>query len=92
MNNEILYVVENEIAWVTINRSEKMNRLTFEGMLKLVELVEKAGNDYEVKVIVITGAGDKAFCAGASLDQIEQDSILISRNKHGCLCPGLPRF
>jgi len=76
MDDAILYVVEDRIAWITINQAEKMNRLTTQIMRKLVEAVERAGDDADVKVIVITGSGDKAFCAGASIDQFEQDSIL----------------
>ncbi len=79
MADEIVYVLEDGIAWITINQAEKMNRLTARIMLKLVEATEQAGNDADAKVIVITGAGDKAFCAGASIDQFEQDTILESK-------------
>ncbi len=79
MDDAVLYKVEEEVAWITINQAEKMNRLTAYIMRKLVEGVECAGEDAEVKVIIITGAGNKAFCAGASIDQFEQDSILESK-------------
>jgi len=79
MGDAILYLVEDQTAWITINQAEKMNRLTTEAMDQLVEAVEKAGDDDGVKVIVITGAGEKAFCAGASIDQFERDSILASK-------------
>ena len=79
MADAVLYMVEDEIAWITINQAEKMNRLTTQIMRKLVEDVERAGDDGNVKVIVITGAGDNAFCAGASIDQFEHDSILSSK-------------
>jgi enoyl-CoA hydratase/carnithine racemase len=79
MDDVILYEVKEKIAWITINQAEKMNRLTTEAMIKLVEAVELAGDDDGVKVIVITGAGEKAFCAGASIEQFEQDSILSSK-------------
>lgn len=90
MGDDILYMVEDEIAWITINQPEKMNRLTFQSMLKLVKSIERAGDDDGVKVLVITGAGDKAFCAGASLDELAQECILTSRKKLRCLCPNLP--
>mgnify|MGYP000539453624 CR=1 FL=1 len=76
--DEILYLIEDEVAWITINQPEKMNRLTFQGMRKFVNDIGRADNDDKVRVIVITGAGGKAFCAGASLDQFKQDSILES--------------
>jgi len=89
MDDSILYEVEDKIAWITINQAEKMNRLTAQAMVKLVEAVELAGKDDGVKVIVITGAGEKAFCAGASIDQFEQDSILSSKknlNAYARIC------
>jgi enoyl-CoA hydratase/carnithine racemase len=79
MDDDILYRVEDNVAWITINQPEKMNRLTFQAMAELVKKVERAGDDEAVKVLVITGAGEKAFCAGASIDQFEQDSILVSK-------------
>jgi len=79
MDDAVLYGVEDQIAWITINEAEKMNRLTTHIMGRLVEGVEKAGDDDNAKVIVVTGAGDNAFCAGASIDQFEQDSILQSK-------------
>ena len=81
MKDAILYGVENRIAWITINQAEKMNRLTVGAMVQLVETVELAGSDDDVKVIVITGAGEKAFCAGASIDQFERDSVLESKRR-----------
>ena len=89
MDDAVLYEVEDKIAWITINQAEKMNRLTAHIMCKLVEGVERAGNDDNAKVIVITGAGEKAFCAGASIDQFEQDSILESKknlNAYARIC------
>lgn len=78
-NDDILYMVEDGVAWITINQPEKMNRLTFtHGMPRLVDCVERACKDTGVKVFIITGAGDKAFCAGASIDQFEQESILMN--------------
>ena len=79
MDNDILYELEDKIAWITINQADKMNRMTARIMLKLVNAVKVAGDDSRAKVIVITGAGDKAFCAGASIDEFEQDSILVSK-------------
>ena len=51
-------------------------------MLEIAKSIKRADEDREVKVLVITGAGDKAFCVGASIDQIEQESILMNK-RHG---------
>jgi len=77
-DNAILYEVKDEVAHVTINQPEKMNRLRFRDMLSIVECLEKAANDPEVKVLLLKGAGEKAFCAGASIDEFEQASAAES--------------
>ena len=74
MKKSVLYKVEDRIAWITINRPEKMNRLGFETVWELVGTIEQAGDDDRVRVLVITGAGGKAFCAGGGLDQMKAGS------------------
>lgn len=61
---EIIYQVDNGIAILTIDRSEKLNALTPEGMSNLRQAIVEADSDKESKVIVLTGAGKRAFCAG----------------------------
>ncbi len=78
MADPILYTVEDGTAWITLNEPEKSNRLSRRTMIELAGMVETAGRDARAKVIVVTGAGDKAFCAGASLDEFEQEDILES--------------
>lgn len=79
MQPPILYRIEDGIAWVTLNEPEKSNRLSYQAMVQLAQRVEEAGEDRQVKVIVVTGSGDKAFCAGANLDEFEQPSILAGK-------------
>lgn len=68
---DLLYKVENKIATITLNRPDKMNATTA-GMYKgLVELFDKADNDDNVRVIVVTGSG-RAFCAGADLSAVDK--------------------
>ncbi len=54
---------------LTLNRPEVMNSFNFAMLRKLREKVEAIQWDPEVRVLVITGAGDKAFCAGADLKE-----------------------
>lgn len=65
--DELLYDVADGIATVTINRSEKRNALSWEVMGQLREAFARAKDDSAVRVVVLTGAGDRAFCAGADL-------------------------
>ncbi len=62
-----LYEKSGGIATVTINRPGALNALNAETILEISARLNDAGNDRNVKVIVITGSGDRAFCAGADL-------------------------
>ena len=53
--------------WITINRPEKRNAINGDVVAGIAKGVRTAHDDAEVRVIVLTGAGDKAFCAGADL-------------------------
>lgn len=64
---ELEYEVIDGVARLTINRPERRNAMSFEVMHGLRAAVAAASNDDAVRVIVITGAGDRAFCAGADL-------------------------
>lgn len=64
---DILYTVAGGVGTITINRPKKMNSVTAETMRELEAAFDAAGNDPEVGVVVFTGAGDKAFCAGADV-------------------------
>ena len=66
-NDEVLYQVESGIARVTINRPERRNAMSFGVMDGLRRAFAHSRDDADVRVVVLTGAGDKAFCAGADL-------------------------
>ena len=67
MPEELLYSVASGVATLTLNRPEKRNALSGELISELRRTVARAGEDDDVRVVVLTGAGDKAFCAGADL-------------------------
>lgn len=73
---EIIYEKYNGIAKVTINRPEKRNAFTPLTVKEMIDAFTRARDDKEVGVIVLAGAGDKAFCSGG--DQ--------SVRGHGGLC------
>jgi enoyl-CoA hydratase/carnithine racemase len=62
-----LYEVAAGVARITINRPEARNALSQEVMQGLLDAFERARRDDAVRVLVLTGAGDKAFCAGGDL-------------------------
>jgi enoyl-CoA hydratase/carnithine racemase len=57
------------VATVTIDRPEVLNALDFPTMRELARAFEQASWDDDVAVVVVTGAGDRAFCTGADLDE-----------------------
>ena len=67
MAAEVLYEVDAGIARITINRPERRNAMSFGVMRGLRESMARAREASDVRVVVLTGAGDKAFCAGADL-------------------------
>ena len=64
---DVLYSVSNSIATITINRPSKYNALNSDVIRTLHEFFEMVENDASVRVAILTGAGEKAFAAGADI-------------------------
>ncbi len=69
MAEDVLYEQKGAVAYVTLNRPERMNALGPGVKAGLVTAFNKVRQDPTVRVAVVTGAGDKAFCAGADLKE-----------------------
>ncbi len=67
MSDMLLVQREGGTARVTLNRPEAMNALSRALNLELMELAWNLAEDKELRVVVLTGAGERAFCAGADL-------------------------
>lgn len=65
--DEVLYAVDGRVARLTINRPARRNAMTFEVVAKLRARFSEAKADGNVRAVVLSGAGDDAFCAGADL-------------------------
>jgi enoyl-CoA hydratase len=77
---ELLYELRDGVAYVTLNRPQARNALTFAMYERLAEICNQANQDRSIKAILITGAGDKAFAAGTDISQFrafdkEQDAL-----------------
>ena len=75
----ILYKKEEGIAWITINRPEVLNALDLKTRQEMLKALEDAEKDPSVRVVAITGAGEKAFSAGADLKQIFKESFRLHK-------------
>jgi enoyl-CoA hydratase len=78
--DELLYELRDGVAYVTFNRPQARNALTFAMYERLAEICKNANTDRSIKAILITGAGDKAFAAGTDISQFrtfdkEQDAL-----------------
>ena len=63
------YEVENGLAWITIDRPDRMNAFRARTVDELIGCFSRAWSSTEVGVICLTGAGDRAFCAGGDQKQ-----------------------
>jgi enoyl-CoA hydratase len=80
MADELLYEVRDGVATVTLNRPDRRNALNGELLSALVEAVKRARDDDQVRCVVLTGAGDKVFCAGADLGGFAAEVPLIEKH------------
>src|SRR5207244_2166944 len=66
-NSSVILEKRGQAFWITINRPDKRNALNADVIAGVAKGYREAHDDKDVRVIVLTGAGDKAFCAGADL-------------------------
>lgn len=64
---QILYDVADGVATLTLHRPEKMNAFTGTMMHEMIDAFDRIDADDDVRVVIVTGHGDRAFCAGADL-------------------------
>lgn len=77
MATELLYDVAGGVATLTLNRPERRNALSWDLIAQLRVGLAEAKADAAVHVVVITGAGDKAFCAGADLGNMADGASFL---------------
>jgi enoyl-CoA hydratase len=77
---QLLYEVTDGVATVTLNRPEQRNALSAQLLGELVDAMRAAREDDDVKAVVLTGAGEKVFCAGADLSGFAADVPLVSKH------------
>ncbi len=73
--NNILIRVENKISYITINRPKQLNALNSETIKELHNAIIYSEGNKEVRCILITGSGDKAFVAGADIKEFADFNI-----------------
>lgn len=87
--NYVLFERDGQVEWITFNRPEKLNCLTRENLKQISQRLKKIAADESVRVVIFTGAGEKAFSAGMHVNEFNgltpQDAYeLISELKEVC--------
>jgi enoyl-CoA hydratase len=75
----VLFEKQGNIAWITFNRPEALNALNTEVNLALIDCLNRAEDDQEVRVIILKGSGSKAFVAGADIKEMMTMSAMEAR-------------
>jgi 2-ketocyclohexanecarboxyl-CoA hydrolase len=66
---DVRYEVQDGLAWITIDRPQRLNAFTAHTVDELIGCFKRAWADFDVGVIALTGAGEKAFCVGGDQKQ-----------------------
>ena len=78
--SNLLIELNGPVAWLTINRPDKLNALNQATLSELAKAFERLRNDSKVRVVVLTGAGPKAFVAGADIAEMHGLSPVQARD------------
>jgi enoyl-CoA hydratase/carnithine racemase len=79
MTDVVLYELADRVATLTINRPDKLNAISYEVADGILEHLNRIETDEQVRAVIITGAGDKAFSAGADIAQFSR-SVAVGTN------------
>jgi enoyl-CoA hydratase len=77
--NNVLYVADGAVATVTINRPKALNALNQETLEEMLRCFRELAQNEAIRVVIVTGGGDKAFVAGADIAFMEKLSPLAAR-------------
>jgi enoyl-CoA hydratase len=72
----LLFEVKDQIARITFNRPNVLNALNFKTLDELGDCLERVRSDEAVRVVILTGAGEKAFVAGADINELSRQTAL----------------
>lgn len=75
MYDHLRYDVAGGVATITIDRPDRLNALAPHSLAEMADAIERADRAREVGVIVITGSGTKAFCAGGDLGEVADEDV-----------------
>ncbi|HZX47561.1 MAG TPA: enoyl-CoA hydratase-related protein, partial [Clostridia bacterium] len=77
----LIYEKEAPLAFITINRPQAMNALSNALVEELDRALDRTEGDHEIRALIITGAGEKAFMAGADIGELKDRDFLLARQQ-----------
>jgi len=76
---QVKVVKKEQLAEVTINRPDKLNTLNIQTVIEMINIFEDLRDDVNVRVVTLTGAGEKAFAAGADIEELKRLDMLSGK-------------
>ena len=71
-DQHVVYEVDDRTAWIRIDRPERRNAMAVQTTQELIAAFVRAGEDPDIWAVVLTGTGDRAFCAGGDLKEMDE--------------------
>jgi len=71
-SGDLVFEPHDGVGWITFNRPQARNAFTFAMYERLAAICEQANGDHSIKVLVLRGAGDKAFASGTDINQFRE--------------------
>ncbi|MCX5497415.1 enoyl-CoA hydratase/isomerase family protein [Kaistia dalseonensis] len=71
MTDDVLFEIDGAVATITLNRPQKLNAVTPDMAAAIVAAVKTCNDSDEIRVVIVTGAGERAFCAGSDIKELD---------------------
>lgn len=71
MTDDVLFTVDGHVATITLNRPHKLNAVTPEMSDAIIDAVSAVNESDEIRCVILTGAGERAFCAGSDIKELD---------------------
>ena len=82
-------MISDGIMVVTLNRPDKLNALDVPSKERLANVWNDAASDQQIRVIVLRGAGEKAFCSGSDVKEIQRTGAMVTTDTLMAAIPGV---
>lgn len=86
MSAHIKFEVLNQVAIITLNRQEKLNAMTQEMTSELKEIVARCNNEDDIRAVILTAEGERAFCAGSDIVDLDRYETAWQWRTHNGYC------